>query len=120
MKVADKRISAAKVFIKSINAHLEKSLVGLLVKNSDVILLFARESVSKLKVFAVKFKRNLSTVFSVGIISGIAVIKTVDCKINLLGVFAFSVSTERLDCDCHLFARGKNLGEYIIIVKFLQ
>ena len=47
MKIADERISSAKVFVKSINTQLKKSFVGFFVKNADVILLFTGENVSE-------------------------------------------------------------------------
>ena len=86
MKGTDKRISSAKVRIKSIYAQLQKSFVCFLFENSDKILLLTGEGVFKFEL-SVIFKRNGCTVFSVGIITGITVVKSVDCKINVLGIF---------------------------------
>ena len=117
MKVAYKRISAAKIFIKGINTQLKKSFVCFFFKNSHKILLFTGKSISKLKL-AVIFKRNGCAVFSVRIITGITIFKTVDSKINIFRIFEFCMVTERLDCDCHFFSCGENLGKYFVIVKF--
>ena len=79
MQIADKRISAAQILIKRINAELNNSFAAFLICNSYEILLFFRENIMKFYT-AVKLKRNFDSVFSVGIIARRAVIKPVNRK----------------------------------------
>ena len=79
MQIAYKRISAAQILIKRINAELNNSFAAFLIRNSYEILLFFRENIMKFYT-AVKLKRNFGSVFSVGIIARRAVIKPVNRK----------------------------------------
>ena len=79
MQIAYKRISAAQILIKRINAELNNSFAAFLIRNSYEILLFFRENIMKFYT-AVKLKRNFDSVFSVGIIARRAVIKPVNRK----------------------------------------
>ena len=94
MKVTDKRISSAKVLIKSINAELKQTFVCFFVKNTDVILLFTGEGIGEFYA-SVKFKRNFCTVFSVRIISRVSVVKTENLEDNPVGIFKLRMGAER-------------------------
>ena len=96
MKVTDKRISSAKVFRKGINIQLKKSFVCVFFKNTDEIFLFIREYILEFN-HAVICKINSCAVFSVRIITGIAVLKTVNGKINVFGISLTSGSLCRAE-----------------------
>jgi len=117
MKIAYERISAAKVFCKSINTELKQSLTAVFVHNSHKVLLLFGECVGESDT-TVKIKRNFNSVASVRIISGVTVFETVNAESDFVRRFKICMISQGLYRDCYLFAGRENLGEYVIIMKF--